>query len=82
MPFCETCRALSNALSEASSRLDVAALHTHEVSGVGKPELFNAAMLEAQSIRRECETLKAEFDRHQAEDHPTKAGEAFGASGT
>jgi hypothetical protein len=80
-PFCETCMGLSSALHNAASRLTTASIHLHEVSGKETPDAFNAAKLEAQSLRRECEAIKAELDRHRADDHPKKAGEALGASG-
>jgi hypothetical protein len=35
--------------------------------GVGKPEEFLAALLEAQSLRLECAVIKAEVERHQTE---------------
>jgi hypothetical protein len=38
------------------------------VAGVsGKRETFDAATLEVQRLRTECETLKAEIKRHKSE---------------
>jgi hypothetical protein len=77
--MCETCQRLSEALCEAASRLTVASIQMHDASGKGKPDLFNAARLEAQSLRKECEALRSELHHHRAEDHPpTQAGAAFG----
>lgn len=70
MPFCETCSTLSASLHEAATRLTIASVHVHDLSGVGKPDLFAAAKLEAQSVRKECEAIKAELDHHRAEHHP------------
>jgi hypothetical protein len=66
---------------EAATRLTVASIHVHEVSGQGKPDVFNAAKLEAQSIRKECVAIKAELDSHRAERHPMEKSKAVGASG-
>lgn len=81
-PSCETCRNLSDALCEAANRLTVASIHVHEVSGQGKADLFSAAKLEAQSVRRECEAIKAELDCHRVEHHPTEKSKAVGTSGS
>ena len=70
--FCETCRTLTNALSDAASRLGAAVINMHNASGKGELELFDAAMLEAQRIRKECQAIKAELVRHRADQHPTK----------
>jgi hypothetical protein len=78
--MCQTCQALSDALYEAASRLSIASVHMHEVSGQGKPELFNAAMLAAQSVRKECEALKSQLDRHKAEHQLFEKSKAAGAS--
>jgi hypothetical protein len=78
--FCETCRTLSESLAEAATRLTIASIHAHEVSGVGKPDLFAAAKLEAQRVRKECETIKAEFDRHRAEHQVFEKSKAAGTS--
>lgn len=67
--LCETCHTLSELLAEAATRLTIATTQVHEVSGVGKPDLFAAAKLEAQSVRKECEAIKAQFDLHKAEHH-------------
>jgi len=56
-------------------------VHVHEVSGKGKPELFTAARLEAQSARRECQAIKGELDRHTAEHHSAEKSKAAAASG-
>jgi hypothetical protein len=68
---CQTCRVLSDSLNDARERYAVAALHMGELAGAGRPDLFNAAQREAQSLHAECEAIKAELKRHGAENQLT-----------
>jgi hypothetical protein len=43
-----------------------------ELAGAGRPDLFNAAQLETQSLHVECEAIKAELKRHRAEHQSTE----------
>jgi hypothetical protein len=43
-----------------------------ELAGAGRPDLFNAAQRETQSLHAECEAIKAELKRHRAEDQLTE----------
>jgi hypothetical protein len=71
-PPCETCRFLSDSLNDARERYAVAALHMGELAGAGRPDLFNAAQLETQSLHAECEAIKAESEHHKAEHQSTE----------
>jgi hypothetical protein len=70
--LCGRCRLLSESLNDVRERYALAALHMGELAGAGKPDLCNAAQFETQSLRVECEAIKAELNRHTAEHHSTE----------
>ncbi len=80
LPFWDTCRILSESLCEAAIRFSIASLHMFEVSGQGTPDLFAAAKLETQSVRGECEEIRAQFD-HRAENQASEKSKTAGSSG-
>jgi hypothetical protein len=64
-PFCQTCLALTEALRDASHKLTDATSRMFSISGT-ESELFDAAQLEVQRLRDECQDTKLELKRHGA----------------
>jgi hypothetical protein len=66
--FCQTCLDFSNQFAAKTEQLLVATSDLAGIAGVGrKREVFEAARLEVQRMRAECDTVKAAMKRHQAE---------------
>jgi hypothetical protein len=68
MKFCQTCLDFSNQLAAKTEELLRA---TSEMAGIagahGKHEAFEAARVEVQRLRGECDTVKADMKRHQSQ---------------
>jgi hypothetical protein len=65
--LCQTCLDYSNRLAVKAEEL-LATSNMAGVAGVsGRRETFDAATLEVQRLRTECETLKADMKRHKSE---------------
>jgi hypothetical protein len=68
MKFCQTCFDYSNQFAVKAEELLAATSNMAGVAGVsGRRETFDAATLEVQRLRTECETLKADMKRHKSE---------------
>jgi hypothetical protein len=68
MKFCQTCFDYSNQFAVKAEELLAATSNMAGVAGVsGRRETFDAARLEVQQRRNECETLKADMKRHKSE---------------
>jgi hypothetical protein len=65
--ICNTCSALLNSLRDASRRLDVSILRMRSFACAGRVKAFHAALLETQSLHRECEALRGKAHSHKAE---------------
>jgi hypothetical protein len=66
--FCQRCLDFSNQFAAKAEQLLGATSDLAGVAGVGsKREVFEAARLEVQRLRAECDTVKADMKRHQAE---------------
>jgi hypothetical protein len=65
--ICYTCNVLLKSLRDASHRLDDSILRMRSFAYTGRAEAFNAALLESQSLHRECEALRAKAQHHKAE---------------
>jgi hypothetical protein len=66
-PGCETCRILTERLQDAINRLDLAVLRMHSLTGAKKPDEFTSALLEVESARMDCQTVRIELERHRAQ---------------
>jgi hypothetical protein len=66
---CETCRSLLGSLQDVKERLRDATVRMHVLIGTGEHEAFNAALRETQTLQTECAALRAEVERHRAEQH-------------
>ena len=68
MKFCQTCLDFSNQFAAKTEQLLAA---TSDLAGMagwgGKREAFEAAKLEVQRLRGECNTVKSDMKRHQSE---------------
>jgi hypothetical protein len=62
-----TCLDFSNQFAAKAEQLLGATPKMAGFAGVGKRELFEAARLEVQRLRAECDTVRADMKRHQAE---------------
>lgn len=67
MQFCQTCLDFSERFAAKTEELLGATSNMAGVAGVGQHKAFEAARLEVQRLRSECETLKAEIARHKLE---------------
>jgi hypothetical protein len=56
-----------NSLRDASRRLDVSILRMRSLAGTGRAEACDAALLESQSLHRECDALRGKAHHHNAE---------------
>jgi hypothetical protein len=65
--ICSTCDVLLKSLRDASGRLDNSILRMRSFACAGRAEAFNAALLESQSVNRECEALRAKAQHHKPE---------------
>jgi hypothetical protein len=66
--FCQTCLDLSNRFAAKTEQLLGATSDMAGVAGVvGKREVFEAARVEADRLRTECDILKADLKRHRSE---------------
>jgi hypothetical protein len=65
--FCNTCNVLLKSLREVSRRLDDSILRMRSFGCAARVKAFNAALLETQSLHRECEALRGKAHRHKAE---------------
>jgi hypothetical protein len=65
--ICNTCTVLLKSLRDASRRLDDSILRMRSFACAGRAEAFDAALLESQSLHRECEALRGKAQRHKAE---------------
>jgi hypothetical protein len=65
--ICNTCNVLLKSLRDALYRIDGCILRMRSFACTGRAEAFNAALLESQSLHRECEALRAKAQHHKAE---------------
>ena len=66
-PGCETCRIVLDRLLDATTRLDHTILRMRSLIGAKRPDEFEAVLREAESLRMESRTIRAELERHRAE---------------
>jgi hypothetical protein len=65
--ICNTCNILLKSLRDASRRLDDSILRMRSFAYTGRAEAFEGALLESQSLHRECEALRAKAQHHKVE---------------
>jgi hypothetical protein len=61
------CLVLSDRLVKATNRMDEALLRMRSLIGSGKQEEFAAALGESESLRMECQAIRAELQRHRGQ---------------
>jgi hypothetical protein len=64
---CERCRVLLDRLRVCANRLDEAISRMRGLAGVRRSDEFSAASRDAESLRMECQVMRAEVERHRAE---------------
>jgi predicted RNA-binding protein with PIN domain len=70
--FCPTCLNFCNQFAAKTEQLLVATSDMAGAAGIrSKREVFEAARVEVQRLRAECETVKAAMKRHQTEHGDT-----------
>jgi hypothetical protein len=67
MKFCQTCLDFSNLYAAKTEELLAATSDMAGIAGHGKRWAFEAARVEVQRLRDECDTIKADMKRHQSE---------------
>jgi hypothetical protein len=66
--FCQTCLDFSNRFAAKTEQLLVTTSDMMGVAGISsKCEVFEAARLEVERLRAECDTVKADMKRHLVE---------------
>jgi hypothetical protein len=69
MKFCATCRDLSERSADEAEKLLNATGDLAAMAGKGDQQAFDAARIEVQGIRAQCQTLRADVARHRSEAH-------------
>jgi hypothetical protein len=68
MKFCQTCLDFSNRFAAKAAELLGATSDMAGLAGVGgKREVFEAARVEVQRLRSDCDNIKAALRRHKSE---------------
>jgi hypothetical protein len=68
MKFCQACLNFSNLYAAKTDELLSATSEMAGLAGVGgNRKAFEAAKIEVQRLRGECDTIKADMKRHQSE---------------
>ena len=66
-PVCRTCDILLLLLGDAKKKVGVTISRMRMFTGAARPDDFQAALLEARSVRKECQAIRAEVERHKGQ---------------